>query len=435
MTDGFFADRRRRFLDAIGPGVAVIPAAPTALRNGDVEQPYRQNSDFFYLTGFEEPESVLVLTNQHPEHRAVLFLRPRNPEREIWDGYRVGVERAPKMLGVDAAFPIDELDERLPAYLTDVHRLHYRLGRRADFDARIFQAMDSVRAKARTGVRPPGEIVDPELTIHEMRLRKSADEVATMRRAAEITGEAHVAAMRLAKPGVHEYEVEAELLRVFRAHGSDRIAYECIVGSGPNATILHYRAGKRRLGEGELLLIDAGCELDMYASDVTRTFPVSGVFSEPQRALYDVVLEAEKAAIDAVAPGRTVDEIHEVAVRVVIDGLLRHGLLEGDAESVFEDGSYRRFFMHRTSHWLGMDVHDVGAYFDGGEPRPLEPGMVLTIEPGVYVAEDADVDPKWRGIGIRIEDDILVTERGFENLSESIPKAPEDIERIMSDRG
>lgn len=425
-------ERRARVLDAIGPGVVVLPAAPVHHRNGDVEHPYRQDSDFFYLTGFDEPESVLVLTNQHPEHRTVLFLRRRDPEREIWDGPRVGVEGAVSELGVDAAFDIEELDERLPDYLGDVDRVHARVGRGHPFEARLFRALEVVRGRARKKVRAPSELVDPGKTLHEMRLRKGAYELEVMRRAAVITRDAHLAAMRAARPGRAEYEVEAELLSVFRRGGAERPAYESIVGSGPNATILHYRAGRRRIEEGELVLIDAGCELDYYASDVTRTFPASGRFSPEQRALYDVVLAAQRACIEATRPGATVDGIHEVAVEVTTRGLLELGLLTGSLEENLAEHHYRKFFMHRTSHWLGMDVHDVGAYYVGGEARPLEPGFVLTIEPGIYVGVREDVDAKWRGIGIRIEDDVHVTADGPEVLSAALPVEAAEIEAELA---
>ncbi|MCB9633258.1 MAG: aminopeptidase P N-terminal domain-containing protein [Sandaracinus sp.] len=434
MDKKTYAARRARLLEATGPGVVLIPSAPVFTRNNDVEHPYRQDSDFYYLTGFDEPESVLVLSTHHPEHRAVLFVRPRNLEREIWDGPRLGLEGAVSELGVDAAYDIAELDERLPDYLGDVDRVFVRVGRGHPFDTTLFRALDGVRARSRRGIRAPTELVDPVRTLHELRLHKDADEVAAMRRAAEVTRDAHLEAMRVAKPGRREIEVAAEMERIFRLGGSERPAYESIVGSGPNATILHYRAGRRPLGEGELLLIDAGCELDYYASDVTRTFPVSGKFSPEQRALYDVTLASQLACLDATKPGTTLDAIHDVAVDVITRGLIDLGLLQGSVEENVEQQKYRAFYMHRTSHWLGMDVHDVGLYYEGGKPRPLEPGFVLTVEPGIYVAANAEVDPKWRGIGIRIEDDLLVTATGHQNLTHDIPKDADEIERILADR-
>jgi Xaa-Pro aminopeptidase len=430
-----FAERRARLLDVMGPGVMVLPAAPVAIRNNDVEHEWRQDSDLQYLTGFEEPESVLVLTSQHAQHRAVLFLRPKNPERETWDGPRLGVDAAPAALGVDAAFPIAELPEKLPDYLGNVRRLHYRLGRDRGFDPKLFDALDKVRGRARLGITAPVEIVDPAITLHELRLHKSAPEIAAMRRAAEITREAHLAAMRTARPGRYEFEVEAEILRTFRAHGSPRPAYGAIVGSGPNATILHYRRNDRRMEDGDLLLVDAGCEHGYYAADVTRTFPIGGTFTPEQRALYDVVLEAQLDAIARVRPGVTVDELHATTLRSITTGLVRLGLLEGSVDALIEKQEYKPFYMHRTSHWLGMDVHDVGIYYVDGKSRALEEGFVLTVEPGLYVAGDQKCDPKWHGIGIRIEDDVLVTATGSENLTADIPKDPREVERVLADRG
>lgn len=424
-----FAARRTQLLEAIGDGVAVFPSAPLAVRNHDVEHPYRQDSDLYYLTGFDEPESVLVLTNQHPEHRVILFVRPKKREREIWDGPRAGVEGAVQTFGADAAFPIDELAKRLPDYLGNVERLHYRLAQNEAADAQIFECLNLLRRGGRRGVMAPEVIVDSSVHLHEMRLRKSEAEISTMRRAAAITQEAHVRAMGIARPGLHEFEIDAELLHVFRKGGSERPAYESIVGSGPNATILHYRAGNRVLNDGELVLIDAGCELDYYASDVTRTFPVNGKFSEEQRAVYEVVLNAQKTSIDAVKPGVTLQALHDGAVRSITEGLLAIGLLEGDVDALIEDKKHEPFYMHRTSHWLGMDVHDVGRYYVDGEHRPLEPGFVLTVEPGIYIATDAEgVDERWRGIGVRIEDDVVVTARGHDVLTGDIPKEIDDVE-------
>ena len=426
-----FAQRRKALLEAMGQGVMIIPAPPTFIRNNDVEHEFRQGSDLYYLSGFDEPDSVLVLSTVHPEHRAVLFLRPRDPERETWDGPRLGIERAPEVLGVDAAFPIGEIDERLPGYMENVRRVHYRIGLDRRFDERFLAALDVVRVRSRRGGECPSEIVDPGVLLHEMRLTKSADEITLMRRAAVITREAHLAAMRAARPGRFEYEVEAELLRTFRAHGSERPAYGSIVGAGPNATILHYRRNDRRIEDGDLLLIDAGAEYGYYASDVTRTFPASGRFTPAQRAIYDVVLRAQLASITAVRPGATLDAVHDAAVDALVDGLLELGILQGDKPGVLERGDYKKYYMHRTSHWLGMDVHDVGRYHQDGAPRSLSPGFVLTVEPGLYIAPQADVDPRYRGIGVRIEDDILVTETGHENLTFDIPKQPEELEALV----
>jgi Xaa-Pro aminopeptidase len=424
-----FAARRTQLLDAIGDGVAVFPSAPLAVRNHDVEYPYRQDSDLYYLTGLDEPESVLVLTNQHAEHRMVLFVRRKKREREIWDGPRAGVEGAVEAFGADVAFPIDELPKRLPDYLGNVERLHYRLAQNDKADAQLFDCLNLLRRGGRRGVMAPETIIDSSMHLHEMRLRKSEAELATMRRAAGITKEAHLRAMQIASPGMHEYEIDAELLHIFRKHGSERPAYESIVGSGPNATILHYRAGDRVMNDGELLLIDAGCELGYYASDVTRTFPVNGKFSDEQRAVYEVVLRAQKACIEEVKPGATLEALHEGAVRSITAGLIDIGLLEGDLDALIEDKKYEPFYMHRTSHWLGMDVHDVGHYYVDGQHRPLEPDFVLTVEPGVYIGTDAEeVDERWRGIGVRIEDDVLVTKSGHEVLTAGIPKEIDEVE-------
>jgi Xaa-Pro aminopeptidase len=424
-----FAARRKQLLDAMGDGVALFPSAPLAVRNQDVEHPYRQDSDLYYLTGFDEPESVLVLTNQHEEHQVVLFVRPKKREREIWDGPRAGVEGAVELFGADAAFPIDELEKRLPDYLGNVERLHYRLAKNDEADATLFDCLNLLRRGARRGVTAPEVIIDSSVHLHEMRLRKSPAELDTMREASMITREAHLRAMKLAKPGMREYELDAELIHVYRKHGCERPAYESIVGSGPNATILHYRAGSRVMNAGELVLIDAGCEHDYYASDVTRTFPVDGKFSGEQRAVYELVLHAQEGAIAAVRPDVTLEEIHAGAVRTITEGLVDIGLLSGDVDILIEEKKHEAFYMHRTSHWLGMDVHDVGRYYLDGKHRPLEPGFVLTVEPGIYIAADAeDVDERWRGIGVRIEDDVLVTESGADVLTSGIPKTTADIE-------
>jgi len=418
----------------MGPGVAVLPSAPVHIRNNDVEHAYRQDSDFFYLTGFDEPESVLVLTNQHSDHRVVLFVRPRDPTREVWDGPRAGVDGAVAQFGADAAFPIGELLDRLPDYLGNVQRVHYRVGLDRAFDDQMFHALDRVRGRARTGVSVPGEIVDPGLTLHEMRVRKTAEELRTMERAAAITREAHLRAMEIARPGRFEYEVEAEILRTFRAHGSERPAYGAIVGSGPNATILHYRKNDRRMEDGDLLLIDAGAEYGYYASDVTRTFPVSGRFTPDQRRIYDLVLDAQTAAIEAVRPGATIDHVHDAAVKVLVSGMIELGLLHGTVDEAIESASYKAFYMHRTSHWLGMDVHDVGCYFVSGQPRAMEEGMVLTVEPGLYVSSAAEVDKRWCGIGVRIEDDVVVTRDGYRIITSDIPRRAEELESILAQR-
>jgi len=410
-------------------GVALLPSAPIAIRNNDVEHEYRQDSDFHYLAGFDEPESVLVLSTEHPDHRMVLFVRPRDPEREVWDGARAGVEGAVAEFGADAAFPIAELPTRLPDYLQNHDRLMYRFGKDRAFDDKVLAALDGTRARARRGVSWPTQIVDPAAVLHEMRLFKSNEELDAMKKAAAITREAHLGAMRLAKPGRYEYEIEALLREVFRKNGSERPAYPPIVGAGANATVLHYIHNSKRIEEGDLLLVDAGCEYDYYASDVTRTYPVGGKFTQAQRGIYQVVLDAQLAAIEATRPGVTLDDLHQRSVEVIVDGLLALGILSGDRRKNIDDKLYRPFFMHRTSHWLGMDVHDVGAYYRAQKPRPLEAGMVITIEPGVYIAaSNASVAPGYRGIGVRIEDDVLVTADGHLNLTADIPKTVGELE-------
>ena len=429
-----YAVRRASFLEAIGRGVALIPAAPVALRNGDVHHDYRQDSDLYYLTGFDEPESLLLLSSTHPDHRVVLFVRPRDPARETWDGAMAGVEGAVEAFGADAAFPIAELEQRLPDYLKDVERVHYRFGEQRDFDAVLFRAISKVRGQVRGGVLAPRELVDTRATLHGLRLRKSEAELVAMERAGDITREAHLRAMEMAVPGRYEYEVEAEIMRVFRARGAERPAYGSIVGSGPNATVLHHRRNDRQMQDGDLLLIDAGAELNYYASDVTRTFPVNGRFSDAQRALYDIVLEAQLAAIEAVKPGITFTGVHEVALQVLTRGLCDLGLIEGPVDEAIEKERYKPYYMHRTSHWLGMDVHDVGDYYVDKKSRPLEEGYVLTIEPGLYVAAGSECDPKWHGIGIRIEDDVAVTAQGHRVLTPNIPKEAAELEKLLSGR-
>lgn len=432
--------RRRAVLERLGAGVVVLTAAPVHVRNHDVEHPYRQDSDFFYLTGLDEPDSVAVLSNRHPEHRYVLFVRPRDPERETWDGPRVGVDGAVARLGADAAFPISELAERLPGYLANAPRVLYALGRDPQMDQRFLAALSLTRRRQRLGVLAPTEIVDPIAIVHPLRLGKSAGELDAMRRAIEASRDGHVAAMKAARPGAYEFEVEAELVRAFRRHGCERPAYEPIVGSGPNATILHYRKNDRRIEDGDLVLIDAGGEWGYQAADVTRTFPASGTFTTPQRRIYELVLRAQLLACDAVRPGATIEDVHRITVRALTEGLVELGLVEGPVEDAIEKERYKPFYMHRTSHWLGMDVHDVGSYFvyDGGgpttEPRAMEAGQVLTVEPGIYIGRDAKAPREYLGIGVRIEDDVLVTPEGHQNLSAHIPKTVGEIERVLASR-
>jgi Xaa-Pro aminopeptidase len=426
--------RRRSVLERIGPkAAALFPSAPISTRSNDVEYPYRQDNDLLYLTGFAEPEALCLLVPQHPKGEFILFARPRDPEREIWTGRRAGLEGAERDYGADAAYKIDELDSIISEYVGDRETLYYAFGRDAAFNDRVTRWVQQWRqGRPRTG-KGTLAIVDPGEMVHEMRLTKSDEEIGEMRRAAQIAGKAHQAAMEKVRPGMYEYEIEALLDYNFRVHGAAGPAYPSIVASGANATILHYTENDQVIADGNLLLIDAGAELHGYCSDITRTFPAGRKFTMPQRQIYDVVLHAQLEAIKAVEPGVVVDLPHQRAVEILVEGLLGLGLLQGDAKEIIDKGSYKRFYMHRTSHWLGMDVHDVGRYKIDDEPRVLQPGMVLTVEPGLYVAADAEgVDPVYHGIGVRIEDDVLVTAGGHEVLSEGIPKDPYGLEEIRS---
>lgn len=432
MNTKDFARRRRQLMRMIGKGgIVILPAAPTRVRNRDVEYAYRQDSDFHYLTGFPEPEAVAVLMPGRGHGEFVLFCRDRNSERETWDGYRAGPEGAVRDFGADDAFPITDIDDILPGMLEHSERVYYTMGLSAEFDQRLLGWVNQLRAAAKSGVTTPTEFVALDHLLHDMRLFKSRGEVASMRKAARIAAAAHVRAMRVCRPGMMEYEIEAEFLHEFRRHNATT-SYHPIVGGGANGCVLHYVENKDRLKEGELLLIDAGCEYEYYASDITRTFPVSGRFSPQQRALYEVVLEAQLAAIEKVRPGNHWDDPHDAAVRVLTRGLVRLGLLKGRVPTLIKNGDYRRFYMHRTGHWLGLDVHDVGDYKVGEAWRLLEAGMVMTVEPGLYIAPGSrGVAKKWWGMGIRIEDDVLVTPTGAEVLSADAPKDPDEIERLM----
>ena len=413
----------------MGPGgVALLLGARQAIRSTDTPYPFRQDSDFHYLTGFDHPNAAALLrADGGPAF--TLFVAPREREAEIWNGFRPGVEGAVRDFGADEAYPIGELREKLPKLVTGAERLFHVLGRDPELDRLIFETCEGLRLRSRLGVLPPSSIVDPRSVLHGMRLVKEPAELDVMRRAADVSREAHHAAAALAHEGVFEYELEAVLDYTFRRRGARGPAYPSIVGGGANATVLHYVRNDQKLRDGELVLVDAGCELEGYASDVTRTWPVGGRFEGARRALYEVVLDAQLAALAQVRPGATLDGIHDSAVRHLTDGLLELGLLSGTLDECLTSGSFRRFFMHRTSHWLGLDVHDAGAYVAGGKPRELAPGMVFTVEPGLYVAaDDETVDARWRGIGVRIEDDVLVTPGGCEILTAAIPKAPDDAE-------
>lgn len=417
--------------------VAVLVTAPVRNRNNDVDYKFRPDSNFYYLTGFAEPEAVAVLRPGHPDGEYVLFVQPRDPDKETWTGRRAGIEDAKSVFGADEAYSVEEVETRLPKYLENMDRLYYRMGKHEAFDAKMLGWIDRIRAQVRAGISEPTQILDPASFVHEQRLYKSPEEIDWLRRAGSITERAHLEAMRAARPGKFEFQVEATVDYVFRNEGGIGPGYPSIVAGGPNATILHYTTNNRRLEEGDLMLLDAGCELQYYTADVTRTFPVSGRFTEPQRAVYEAVLEAQAAGIAKVRPGTRFQEVHEEATRVLVKRLVGLGILAGNVQDLIAEGKHRRFFMHRTSHWLGMDVHDCGSYFVHGASRVLEPGMVLTVEPGLYFAtDDSSIDAKWRGIGVRIEDDVLVTpaengQGGHVVLTESIPKSVADVEAAV----
>jgi len=426
-----YAKRRRDVMQHMGGGVAIIPTAPIRVRNRDIYYPYRPDSDFYYLTHFPEPEAVAVLVPGRAHGEYLLFCRDRNPEKEIWEGRRAGIEGAREQYGADDAFPIDDIDEILPGLLENREKVFYSMGRNPDFDARLMGWVNEVRGKSRNGVHAPGEFVDLNHILHEMRLIKGGDEIRLMKRAAKISAAAHRRAMQACRPGRMEYEIEAELLYEFKKGGSPFPAYPSIVGGGANSCILHYNDNNAELKDGDMLLIDAGAEFDGYAADITRSFPVAGRFSPEQRDVYEIVLAAQRAAIAEVRPGKHWNEPHDAAVRVLTDGLVQLKLLKGSVDTHIEDGGYKRFYMHRTGHWLGMDVHDVGDYKVHEEWRVLEPGMVLTVEPGLYIGADDDIPKGLRHIGVRIEDDVLVTRDGHEVLSRDTPKDIGEIEALM----
>ncbi|HEY9530209.1 MAG TPA: aminopeptidase P N-terminal domain-containing protein [Burkholderiales bacterium] len=424
--------RRHRLAQAMGEGVAVIPTAPERVRNRDTHFPYRFDSHFYYLTGFAEPEAVLVLV-AGKEPKSVLFCREKNEEREIWDGFRYGPQAAQERFGFDEAHTIATLDEKLPALLEDQPALCYPVGADPEWDARAMRWLNAVRAKARAGTAAPDRVQDIRALIDEMRLVKDAQELALMRRAARIAAAAHRRAMQATRPGRHEYEIEAELLYEFRRNGAQFPAYSPIVAGGVNSCVLHYVFNDAPLRDGDLLLIDAGCELDGYASDITRTFPVNGRFGGAQRAAYEIVLAAQAAAMEKVRPGNPWNEPHDAAVGVLVDGMRELKLLAGTREEILEKETYKRFYMHRTGHWLGLDVHDAGEYKRSGAWRALQPGMTLTVEPGLYIRPADDVPEALHNIGIRIEDDVVVTEAGCEVITAEAPKGVADIEALMRD--
>ena len=427
-----YARRRQNLMQHIGDGIAIVPSAPIARRNGDVLYRYRPDSDFFYLTGFSEPEAVAVLIPGRASGEFLIFCRERNRAEEMWDGHRAGLEGAVEIFNADDAFPIDDIEDILPGLLENRSKVYCNLGRYPDFDEQLLHWLSDVKNRKRSGISAPGELVDLGYILHELRLIKGGAEIKAMKKAAAVSVVAHCRAMSRCQPGMFEYEIEAELEYAFRQGGAQYPAYPSIVAGGENACILHYIDNSRRLRKHDLLLIDAGAEIDCYCADITRTFPVSGRFSGRQKALYEIVLEAQLAAIAAVSPGASFNDPHEAAVRAITAGLKDLKLLKGSVDSLIEKTAYRKFFVHRTSHWLGLDVHDVGEYRVGDTWRMLEPGMVLTIEPGIYVPAHRNIPKQWHGIGIRIEDDVLVTRQGHDVLTQDAPKDPAAIETLMA---
>lgn len=428
-----FARRRKQFLRMVGEGnIAIIASASIMQRNSDVEFPFRQNSDFFYLSGFDEPESVIVFVPGREQGEYVLFCREFDETTALWVGASAGLEGAVKDYGVDDAFPIDDIDDILPGLLENKSRLYFPMGAQSEFDQQLMDWSQQVRGRSRAGVSAPAEFISSDHLLHEMRLIKSAFEIKQMKKAAKISVMAHKKAMQVTKPKMFEYQVDAEMKHHFMSNGAQSEAYPSIVGGGKNGCVLHYTDNNAVLNDGDLLLIDAGCEWQKYASDITRTFPVNGVFSDAQKALYQLVLDAQYAAIEQVQPGNHWNDPHEAAVKVLTKGLVKLGLLEGSVPTLIKNEAYKPYYMHRTGHWLGMDVHDVGDYKIDKQWRLLEPSMVLTVEPGLYIQPNAkEVDKKWRGIGIRIEDDVLVTKKGYEVLTSGAPKEINDIESLM----
>ncbi|MGC1329905.1 MULTISPECIES: Xaa-Pro aminopeptidase [unclassified Pseudomonas] len=429
-----YARRRKALMAQMEPNsIAILPAAAVAIRNRDVEHVYRQDSDFQYLSGFPEPDAVIALIPGREHGEYVLFCRERNPERELWDGLRAGQEGAIADFGADDAFPITDIDDILPGLIEGRDRVYTAMGSNTEFDRHLMEWINVIRSKANLGAQPPNEYLALDHLLHDMRLYKSANEVKVMRHAAQISARAHVRAMQACRAGLHEFSLEAELDYEFRKGGAKMPAYGSIVAAGRNSCILHYQQNDAVLRDGDLVLIDAGCEIDCYASDITRTFPVSGKFSPEQKAIYELVLKSQEAAFAAIGPNRHWNEAHEATVRVITQGLVALGLLQGEVSELIVSEAYRAFYMHRAGHWLGMDVHDVGDYRVGGEWRVLEPGMSLTVEPGIYISPDnLNVAKKWRGIGVRIEDDVVVTRTGCDILTRDVPKTVAEIEALMA---
>ena len=429
-----YARRRKELMAMMEPNsIAIIPASTEKIRSRDTAYPFRQDSDFYYLSGFNEPEAVIVLIPEREQAEFVVFCREKDVEKEIWDGYRAGPEGVCKDYGADDAFPVADIDDILPGLLEGRERVYYTMAKNVDFDRQLMNWINRIKAKVRSGATPPGEFLDLDHFLHDMRLFKSAAEQRLMAQSGEIAAEAHIRAMQICKPGMVENQLAAEIQHHCAMQGATELAYNTIVGGGANACVLHYVENSAKLKDKELVLIDAGCEYQFYASDITRTFPVNGKFTKEQKTIYNIVLKAQAAALEKVAPGNHWNEPHDASVRVITEGLQELGLLVGEVDDLIEEKSYKQFYMHRIGHWLGMDVHDVGDYKVGGEWRVLEPGMVMTVEPGIYIAPGSEnVAKKWWGIGIRIEDDVLIMKDGHKVLTEKVPKTVEAIEAIMA---
>ena len=432
--------RRREELMALmeEKSIAILPSASLVARNSDVEFPFRQDSDFYYLTGFDEPEAVFVLVPGREHGECILFCQERDPDQEQWHGKITGPERAMQLYGIDDAFPIADIDDILPGLIEGRSKLYYAMGVHQEFDRSVIGWVNSISSSNQTGTQPPGEFVQLGQYLHELRLFKSKAEISVMKKASEITKRAHKRLLEVVKPGMFEYELDAELQYTFLRQGAKAPAYPSIVGAGNNSCILHYISNRDQISKGDLVLVDAGAEFDFYAADVTRTFPASGKFSKAQAEIYNIVLAAQEAAIEMIKPGNHWGQPHDAAVRVIAEGLLALGLLTGDLEEVIEKELYRPFYMHKTGHWLGLDVHDVGEYRLHDTWREFEPGMVMTVEPGIYIEENLEIPsnpipPKYKGIGIRVEDNVLVTKAGHEILTQAIPKSIEDIEAFMAE--
>jgi Xaa-Pro aminopeptidase len=432
LNNKVYTKRRRQLMRMMHENsVAILPAAPTLIRNRDVEHGFRQDSDFLYLSGFNEPESVIVLIPGRKQGEFVLFCRDRDPAKETWDGRRYGMEGAIEHFGADDAHPITALEDVLPGLMEGRESVYYSIGLNPQFDKHVLKCVNDLRSQSRRGARVPYEFVSLEYLLHDMRLYKSREELSLMRKAAKISVQSHIRAMQVCRPGMYEYELEAEFLCGFKRNGADW-AYSSIVGGGENACILHYTENNSVLNDKELVLIDAGAEYQGYASDITRTFPVNGKFTVPQREIYEVVLQAQEAAIAKVKPGNHWNDPHDAAVKALTRGMVDIGLLKGKPAQLIKQGKYRKYYMHRTGHWLGMDVHDVGDYKVDDSWRQLEPGMVLTVEPGLYIPSGIRGAKRWWSIGVRIEDDLLVTRDGHELLTRGLPRTVEEVEAVMA---